>query len=57
MVNAETNCIIDFIDSRDMKAVSKWLQQYPNIEIVIRDWLTGLYIIQRKKPEKLLMTN
>lgn len=37
MIDVKTNCIIDVLDSRDMEDVSKWLKEYPNIKIVVRD--------------------
>ena len=37
MIDVETSCIVDLLESRDMEDVSKWLKEYPNIKIVIRD--------------------
>ena len=37
MVDLETHRIVDMIPSRDVADVSKWLDEYPGIEIVSRD--------------------
>lgn len=37
MVDPETHRIIDMIPSRDTRDVKKWLDLYPNIEIISRD--------------------
>nr|WP_278336660.1 ISL3 family transposase [Clostridium gasigenes] len=37
MIDMETRCIVDLIESRDTPDVIKWLGTYPNIEIVARD--------------------
>lgn len=37
MVDLETHRIIDMIPSRDTRDVKKWLDLYPNIEIISRD--------------------
>lgn len=37
MVDIETRCIVDLLNSRDTQDVEKWLKEYPNIEIVSRD--------------------
>lgn len=37
MVDIETHKIIDMIDSRDTQDVTKWLKEFPNLEIVSRD--------------------
>jgi DNA-binding NarL/FixJ family response regulator len=41
MIDLETHCIIDMIDSRDTKDVSQWLKNYPNIKLVVRDGSIG----------------
>ncbi len=41
MIDLQTHCIIDLIDSRQTEDVSKWLKQYPNIKIVVRDGSIG----------------
>lgn len=37
MIDIETKCIVDLLDSRDTQDVENWLKEYPNIEIVSRD--------------------
>ncbi len=41
MIDLQTHCIIDMIDSRQTEDVSKWLEQYPNIKLVVRDGSIG----------------
>ena len=37
MIDIETHQIIDMIDSREEEDVRKWLEAYPNLEIISRD--------------------
>ena len=37
MVNIETGKVVDMLESRDYEDVKKWIESYPNIEIVCRD--------------------
>lgn len=37
MVDLETHRIVDIIDSRETKKVAKWLESYPNLEVISRD--------------------
>jgi transposase len=37
MVDLESHRIIDIIDSRETKAVEKWLRTYPNLQFISRD--------------------
>jgi predicted transcriptional regulator len=37
MVNIETHCIIDIIDSRELEPVTEWLKTFPALQFVSRD--------------------
>ena len=37
MVDLETRKIVDMIESREAEDVSRWLSEYPNLQIVCRD--------------------
>jgi len=37
MVDIETGCVVDLLESREMDDVSNWLKTFPNIKIVSRD--------------------
>lgn len=37
MIDIETGCIIDLLESRDTQDVIQWLKEYPNVQIVSRD--------------------
>jgi transposase len=37
MIDIETHCVIDMIESRKKDDVSKWLETFPNLQIVSRD--------------------
>lgn len=41
MIDLETHCIVDIIDSRETDTVAAWLKEYPNIEIIVRDGSFG----------------
>lgn len=37
MVDIETNCIVDLLESRDSIKVKEWISTFPNIQLVSRD--------------------
>ena len=37
MIDINTRCIIDLLESRDTQDVANWLKEYQNIEIVVRE--------------------
>jgi transposase len=37
MVNIDTGCIVDMLESRESAEVTEWLSTFPNIEVVSRD--------------------
>lgn len=37
MIDINTKCIIDILDSRDTQDVTKWLKEYPNLKVIVRD--------------------
>ncbi len=41
MIDAKTNRLIDMLESRDTEDVIKWLKEYKNIKVVVRDGSIG----------------
>lgn len=41
MIDIDTRCIIDLLESRDTQEVANWLKEYPNIKLVVRDGATS----------------
>ncbi len=37
MINIKTRCIIDILNSRDTQDVANWLNEYPNLKVIVRD--------------------
>lgn len=37
MIDINTRCIVDMLDSRDTEDVATWLREYPNLKIIVRD--------------------
>ena len=37
MIDIDTKCIVDLLESREPDDVAKWLAEYPNIQVVSRD--------------------
>jgi len=37
MIDIDTRCVIDIIESREQKEVAEWLATFPNIKVVARD--------------------
>lgn len=40
MIDAETRQVIDLLPSRKQEGVSRWLKEFPSLEMVIRDGAT-----------------
>lgn len=41
MIDLETHCIVDIIDSREVDVVADWLKEFPNLKIIVRDGSFG----------------
>jgi transposase len=37
MIDIDSKCVIDLLESRETDDVAKWLMEYPNIQLVVRD--------------------
>ncbi|SHI11779.1 Transposase [Clostridium collagenovorans DSM 3089] len=37
MIDINTRCIVDILDSRDAKDVATWLKAYANLKVIVRD--------------------
>ena len=40
MIDINTRCIVDILNSRDTQDVAKWLKEYPNLKLIVRDGST-----------------
>lgn len=41
MIDINTRCVIDILNSRDSQDVAKWLKEYPNLKVIVRDGSTS----------------
>ena len=41
MIDINTRCVIDILNSRDSQDVAKWLKEYPNLKFIVRDGSTS----------------
>ena len=41
MIDINTRCIIDILNSRDTQDVAQWLKEYPNLNLIVRDGSTS----------------
>ncbi|WP_315076406.1 transposase family protein [uncultured Clostridium sp.] len=42
MIDINTRCIIDILNSRDTQNVAEWLKEYPNLKFIVRDGLMSI---------------
>lgn len=57
MVDIDTHRIIDIIDSREIDDVAKWLNSYPNLEVVSRDGSVSYNSAVKKADEAIIQVS